>query len=479
MYGYGYRYNSGLVVGAGGGAPFVNTYSLDFDGVDDYIGLENSAGLQITGAFSFSCWVKTTSTNYEGIYFKGNSISLSDIYIRKQSNGSVIFYINNLLKNVTSSTTINDGNWHHIMFVFIPSTSMTIYIDGSQDAQNTTSIPSTINNNYGNIYIAGGNNQYFNGHIDEASIFNNDQTENIATLSASPAEDLTDLSPIAWLRMGDNGAYKSPQWLLPNNENKDKVSNYTFELDGIDDYIDCGDSDDFSFGNGTTDSPFSVSTWIKIKSFGTNNVVFSKDSGLPNREYAIGFFATSKQVRFYIKNQGGNNQQSIDSTTLFALDTWYNLVCTYDGSGGSNAADGMKIYVNGVLETPTNTIKGTYTAMSNTTAPVNIGRYGAAASPLSAKVDNVSIYDSELSQSNITDIYNSGVPTTISGAIAHYKMGEDATFSSVWTVPDQVGSNDGTSSGMNIFDRVGEAPNSTSNAVSYNMDLGDRVEDTP
>ena len=37
MYGYGYRYNSGLVVGAGGGAPFLNTYSLDFDGVDDYV----------------------------------------------------------------------------------------------------------------------------------------------------------------------------------------------------------------------------------------------------------------------------------------------------------------------------------------------------------------------------------------------------------------------------------------------------------
>ena len=40
-------------------------------------------------------------------------------------------------------------------------------------------------------------------------------------------------------------------------------------------------------------------------------------------------------------------------------------------------------------------------------------------------------------------------------------MGEDATFSGgVWTVPDQVGSNDGTSNAMTIEDRVGEAPNS-------------------
>ena len=38
MYGYGYKINSSLVVGSGGGgAPFANTYSLEFDGVDNYV----------------------------------------------------------------------------------------------------------------------------------------------------------------------------------------------------------------------------------------------------------------------------------------------------------------------------------------------------------------------------------------------------------------------------------------------------------
>ena len=59
-------------------------------------------------------------------------------------------------------------------------------------------------------------------------------------------------------------------------------------------------------------------------------------------------------------------------------------------------------------------------------------------------------------------------------------MGEDATFGGgVWTVPDSVGSNDGTSNAMTIEDRVGSAPSSSNNAVSFNMDLIDRVEDTP
>jgi hypothetical protein len=280
--------------------------------------------------------------------------------------------------------------------------------------------------------------------------------------------------------MGDNGDYKSPQWLIPNNENKDKVSNYSFEFDGIDDYINCGDSDNFSFGNGTTDSPFSVSTWINLNSSVANSVIFSKDYGIPNREYAIGFFNSSTNIRFLIKSQGGNNQQSIDSTTSLSLNTWYNVICTYDGNGGNNAADGMNIYINGVLETPTNIVKQSYVAMSNTTAPVNIGRYGAAPALSSAKVDEVSVYNTELLQADVTGIYNGGKPTTISGAVAHWRMGEEATFSGgVWTVPDQIGSNDGTSNAMTIEDRVGDAPSSENNALSYNMDLVDRVTDVP
>jgi hypothetical protein len=58
-------------------------------------------------------------------------------------------------------------------------------------------------------------------------------------------------------------------------------------------------------------------------------------------------------------------------------------------------------------------------------------------------------------------------------------MGEEATFSTNWTIPDEVGTSTGTSVNMTIEDRVGEAPNSTSNAVSFNMDFVDVVLDTP
>ena len=58
MYGYGYKINSGLVVGAGGGgAPFTNTYSLDFDGVLDYVNIGNAISFEYNDAFSYSFWI--------------------------------------------------------------------------------------------------------------------------------------------------------------------------------------------------------------------------------------------------------------------------------------------------------------------------------------------------------------------------------------------------------------------------------------
>jgi len=502
MYGYGYRYNSGLVVGSGGGgAPFANTYSLDFDGVDDKVEI-GTQSLGITGAISVSAWVKIPTTNIGGaspfiqVIFgeetRYNPNRNWALFWRGGTNlngfSAFIYDSSGVYTPVNSATpTPNDNQWHHLMFTYTGDTTtngLKLFVDGVQIAQSTSAngglrASSTVIPTIGGV--SNSTQRMFEGSIDEASIFDSVIPIGDVWDGSGAATDLSLLAtpPLSWYRMGDNGSYKSPQWLIPNNENKDKVSNYSFELDGVNDYINLGDSDDFSFGNGVTDSAFSVSVWFKLNGFGTNNVVFSKDSGLPNREYAMGFFGASKKLRFYIKDQGGNNQQSIDSTTLFAVDTWYNVVCTYDGSGGSNAADGLSIYVNSVKETPTNIIKGTYVAMSNTTAPVNIGQYGAAGSFLRGKVDEVSVYNTELLQADITDVYNGGEPTTISGAFAHYKMGENATLLTDWTIPDEVGTNDGTSVNMNVFDRVGEAPNSTSNSVSLNMDEVDRVTDVP
>ena len=465
----------------------VSNYSFEFDGNNDKIELGNPTYLQITGAFSFSCWVNTTSTDYEGIYFKGNSVALNDIYIRRQNNGTVRMFVNGSSFNVTSSTTVNDGNWHHIMCVFVPSTSMTIYIDGSQDAQNTTSIPSTINNNYGNITIGEGGAQYFNGKIDEVSIFNTDQSANISTLYNSGTPTTLPSGAVAHYRMGEEANFTS-NWLVDNSA----LTNYSkrsFEFDGLGDYIDCGTS------TLSGETALSISAWVYPTSYGgaAAESFVSTDSTLP-RGFYIGVYNASN-FRFAFTTNGSNLTAINTTPGTVDLNVWQHILVTWDQIN-------LKFYKNGVLLNTVPTTfasNGTFTTTNNLLIGVRqLGGVGL----FEGKIDEVAIFNEVV---DIGDVWNgSGEPIDVSavnGIVSNWRMGEDASFNGTnWTVPDQVGTNNGTSNslmvdalvgeapnytgggiseGMDIEDRVGNAPNSDNNSLSINMEREDRVEDTP
>ena len=96
--------------------------------------------------------------------------------------------------------------------------------------------------------------------------------------------------------------------------------------------------------------------------------------------------------------------------TTISENVWSHVVCTYDGSGNKN---NVNIYLNGVLDNSTAISSGTYTAMSNTSQPFEIGRYNGG-SYADGSIDEVSVFNTELSQSDITAIYGGGTPSDIS-----------------------------------------------------------------
>ncbi len=315
-----------------------------------------------------------------------------------------------------------------------------------------------------------------------------------AIYNSGVPNDLTSLSPVGYWR--SEQSYFTDNWLV-NNSALSNYSTRSFNFDGVGDYIDCGDSDDFSFGDGSRDFPFSISAWIKMDDV-TNSSILSKTNISPSHyEYSAHF--NSEQIYFGVYSQNSNADYLFVNyaTNLTSYEgIWIHLAFTYDGSSNIN---GLKIYLNGQRVDDTQFTSGTYVSMNNTTAPLKIGR-SFNNRFLNGFMDEVSIFDVELTDSNVTDIYNSGEPARIEGAIAHWRMGEDATFNTNWNVPDQVGSNTGTSVNMTIADlegnapnytggglsvnmtiedRVGDAPNSTSNALSYNMTESDRETDVP
>ena len=196
-----------------------NVYSMNFDAASsDYIDAGNPTELQITGALTISYWFKTTDTNYQFLITKDDATnSCFGVGLRQQKIYATIF--SSGLTDIQTTTTWTDGNWHNVVFVFTPSTSMEIFVDGNSEIRETTGIPSSIDNDPVNLNIGrrGNNTRYYTGKLDEVAIWDTALTDGtggtvnqIAEIYNATSTNLTkDLStvaggPVYWNRMGDN-----------------------------------------------------------------------------------------------------------------------------------------------------------------------------------------------------------------------------------------------------------------------------------
>lgn len=191
---------------------FSNTQSVEFDGVDDYVDCGNPASLQITGALTISAWVKMSLSagNQTPILSKDNiSARCFALWasVLGASNPIFIIFNNNTSTRVDATTNIKDNSWHHILVAFNPSTSLSIYVDGVLEGINTTSIPSSIDNDAVNFEIGRLTPSYkFNGNIDEIAVWNSDQSSNVSSIyNGGIPSDLSSYSPLSSWRFEGTG----------------------------------------------------------------------------------------------------------------------------------------------------------------------------------------------------------------------------------------------------------------------------------
>ena len=68
----------------------------------------------------------------------------------------------------------------------------------------------------------------------------------------------------------------------------DTFSNtYSVALDGTDEYVDCGDNDNLSFGDTSNDFPFTFSVWAKVDDLNSSHSLIEKQDASNNREYVF------------------------------------------------------------------------------------------------------------------------------------------------------------------------------------------------
>ena len=172
------------------------------------------------------------------------------------------------------------------------------------------------------------------------------------------------------------------------------------------------------------DQAFSISIWCRIASLGgTWKLLFSNDQGASAyKGYMIAMYS-SYPLLFYLGNAWNTSAKNIGryASPSIANDAWRHVVCTYNG----NTADsGIEIYVDGTVEDS----YGGYPPTRGGLIPPNtdmvpstdtrIGQgFGTGYHWTGGWVDELSLWDFALNQTQVTAIYNSGTPLNVASGI--------------------------------------------------------------
>lgn len=201
-------------------------------------------------------------------------------------------------------------------------------------------------------------------------------------------------------------------------------------FDGVSNYVTMGDV----LGFDRTD-PFSISAWIKVGAGGGSFVSKMETTGTI-RGYDIGIDeGDSFRVTWILRHdQATLDRMFIKSTTTGLNDgQWHHVVVTWDGDVAGGVA-GANIYLDGALDTPITVTDGLTGTLLNS-IPFNIsGRNNGVAEVYSGGIDEVAVYDKELSADEVAQLYNGGWPADLgaarrpSGLVGWWRMGDGDTF---------------------------------------------------
>ena len=201
------------IVSDGTLSSFSNDYSVAFDGSDDIIDVGNISAINSASNVTISCWVKADSfpnSSFNSIWGggqAGGSGHPSRFWFN--ANATRLNLYNGTSQNFSFSTTVSTGTWYHTAVVISGSTNLSVYLNGSQLGSTVTTFNSLTSQSGDNFEIAGNptyDPYFWDGNIDEFAVFNSAlSAANVTAIyNSGVPTDLTSLSPVHWLRMGDN-----------------------------------------------------------------------------------------------------------------------------------------------------------------------------------------------------------------------------------------------------------------------------------
>jgi len=214
-------------------------------------------------------------------------------------------------------------------------------------------------------------------------------------------------APISWInfnntvadQVGNNdGTWSGTPTYVTGNTNLGNVGSFN----GTDRYVTLDNEPDFDLDN--TD-PMTVSFWIKSPIPGINEVVVGKKSTLFSLDAGWIIWLDGVNPYTFLRIEDGSTviQGRMIATALD--NTWHHVVWTWAG-GTTEAA--MKCFLDGIEIAVTDDTSNSITTMRNN-IPVVIGAAGNTTDKYSGLVNEVMIFDYEMSADQVATLFHSEV----------------------------------------------------------------------
>ena len=382
-----------------------DNYSLDFGaGIDD-ITINSSSLLDEvpSNPFSFSFWFKSSDANRVISEKRATGTFLNAQYTIHLEGGYVKWYggANGSGSGTQTSTTLIDNQWHHIVCVAESTTVNKIYVDGQLDVTssvnriNSASIAGTFNigSNYANSFqFIGQLSQYsiFDYALSETQIkylYNNNDTVNPTVANPQNPMAIPGNTPVAYYGLGGSStgdASSTPNTLTVPNYSVPSATVFDFNGSA---YIDLNNKVDLGVAS-------TVSMWVNLT--GTYSyALLGEDSNLGT--YAL--YIDSSAIYFRVQNSTLIWYNSSDVTS----GNWHNILITRSSSNqGELFIDGQS---KGIDPAWTNGDPGTTSTKFD-----RIGARHTVLNSVQGEITNVQAWNTDLDQTQITEVYNNGVP---------------------------------------------------------------------
>ncbi|MBI4895551.1 MAG: LamG domain-containing protein [Candidatus Aenigmarchaeota archaeon] len=399
------------------------TTALKFNG-NNYIEVKNSPTLSITGPVTVETWVNPTKfDSYDPI------ISSGSYGIERKSEGELAFWVNDgSWKESHSSTDIPLAQWTHVVGVY-DGTNLKIYINGVQSGSMTASgNPIALVSSITIGHNPAGNDpgRWFDGSIDRTKIYNRALSDSeIASAYqeglGKQTEESLDLSldestqPYLDKSSEQNSGtclqtaiVSTPSIVADSSSSGNNGANHgaTFtegkfkdglKFDGSSNYVD--------FGSTFNYQDFAISMWV--------------NPAASQNQYADILDNNHDGDSNWVLQQDNSNTNQYGWGGFFTLsaNTWQHLVIMRSGTTCYS-------YVNGVLVTSATCYPNGINYDNSPFRNLNIGRHNTIGRYWAGSIDELSVFNRALSESEIASLMND--PNSVQGSVLLLNMDKNA-----------------------------------------------------